>query len=86
LWHLGWRWGSKRLLCYGLLWGSFLLRCVAHTVNKHTRHCASRGIKDAHLHGFGNLLLVAAVILSDLLRGLEVIRFGFHHYAPAKVL
>jgi hypothetical protein len=73
-------------LCYGLLWGSFLLRRLAHTVNKHTRHRASRRVKDTHLHGFSNLLLVATVILSNLLWGLKVIGFGFHDYAPAKVL
>jgi hypothetical protein len=73
-------------LGYSLLRSSFHLRCAAHTVNKHTCHRASRRVKDTHLHGFGNLLLVATVILGDLLGGLKVIGFGFHRYAPAKVL
>jgi hypothetical protein len=73
-------------LGYSLLRSSFHLRSGAHTVNKHTRHRASRWVKDTHLHGFGNLLFIATVILGNLLGGLEVIGSGFHDYPPRNVL
>jgi hypothetical protein len=57
-------------LGYSLLGSGLLLRSGAHAVNKHTSQRASRGVKDTHLHSFGNLLLVAAVVLGDLLRRL----------------
>jgi hypothetical protein len=59
----------------------------AHTVNEHTSKNASRGVNDAHLHGLRNLLLVAAVVLGNILRRLDAIRFRFHDLAsPERII
>jgi hypothetical protein len=58
----------------------------AHTVDEHASKNASRGVNDAHLHGLRNLLLVAAVVLGDILGGLDAIRFRFHDLGPPKCI
>jgi hypothetical protein len=59
----------------------------AHTVDEHASKNASRGVNDAHLHGLRNLLLVAAVVLGDILGGLDAIRFRFHDLAsPERIV
>jgi hypothetical protein len=60
---------------------------AAHAVNEHTSKNASRGVNDAHLHGLGNLLLIATVVLGDILGGLDAIRFRFHDLAsPERIV
>ena len=42
-----------------------------HAVNEHTRKKPSRRIEDTHLDSLFDLLLVSAILLSDLLRVLD---------------
>jgi hypothetical protein len=59
----------------------------AHTVDEHASKNASRGVNDAHLHGLRNLLLVAAVVLGNIFRRLDAIRFRFHDLAsPERIV
>jgi hypothetical protein len=58
------------LLGYRLLWGLFRLRSGTHAVDKHTSQGTSGRIKNTHLHGFSNLLLIATIVFSNLLGGL----------------
>jgi hypothetical protein len=59
----------------------------AHTVDEHAGKNASRGVNYAHLHGLRNLLLVAAVVLGDILGGLDAVRFRFHDLAsPERIV